>query len=144
MNAHATAGWSDEAGVLVLPSGRRVRGSGARRQASATPTLGVFVLDHEPPVTVWEQLWLPWLDFGLPLNPVLAIDTLRSVHERLTCDRVEVSCAAGRGRTGCALSVLAIIDGIEPTHAVAYVRSHYRSDAVETAEQEQWIAGLVL
>jgi protein-tyrosine phosphatase len=45
----------------------------------------------------------------------------------------------GRGRTGTALSCLAVLDGVPAQEAVAYVREYYSPRAVETPGQEAYV-----
>ncbi|MGY0232850.1 protein phosphatase [Longispora urticae] len=54
-------------------------------------------------------------------------------------ERVEVACGGGRGRTGTALACLAILDGVPPGEAVAFVREHYHRHAVETPWQRRHV-----
>jgi protein-tyrosine phosphatase len=54
--------------------------------------------------------------------------------------RVEIACGGGRGRTGTALACLAVLDGVPPAEAVAYVRAHYDRRAVETPWQRNYVA----
>jgi protein-tyrosine phosphatase len=53
---------------------------------------------------------------------------------------MEIACSGGRGRTGTALACLAIIDGLPPEQAVAFVRQHYDPHAVETPWQKRYAA----
>jgi protein-tyrosine phosphatase len=55
-------------------------------------------------------------------------------------ERVEIACAGGHGRTGTALACLAILDGVPGTEAVAFVREHYYSHAVETPGQRRYVS----
>jgi protein-tyrosine phosphatase len=59
-------------------------------------------------------------------------------------ERVEIACGGGHGRTGTALAVLAVIDGVSPKDAVDFVRANYHARAVETPWQrryvERWLA----
>jgi len=55
-------------------------------------------------------------------------------------ERVELACGGGRGRTGTALTCLAVLDGVPPAEAVAYVREHYDPWAVETPWQRRYVA----
>ena len=43
------------------------------------------------------------------------------------------------GPTGTALACLAILDGVAPGEAVAYVRKHYDQRAVETPWQRRYV-----
>ncbi|WP_425336872.1 protein phosphatase [Streptomyces sviceus] len=58
---------------------------------------------------------------------------------RSAAERVEIACGGGRGRTGTALACLAVLDGVPPREAVAYVREHYHRRAVETPWQRRYV-----
>jgi protein-tyrosine phosphatase len=53
---------------------------------------------------------------------------------------VEIGCLGGHGRTGTALACLAIRTGHPAGDAVDWVRTVYCSSAVETPEQEAFVA----
>ena len=134
--------WSPDApGVLRLPSGRLVRGRGLRHPlpGGPAPTYAVYLLGKEPPEVPWEARWLRWPDFRLPADRAEAAEVFRDVRERAAGERVEVACGGGRGRTGTALPCLAVLDGVDPGEAVAYVRRHYHRRAVETPWQERYV-----
>jgi protein-tyrosine phosphatase len=80
-----------------------------------------------------------WPDFLLPLDRPTAVRALRDAWERAATERVEIACTAGRGRTGTALACIAVLDGVPPREAVAYVRRHYSRHAVETAWQRRYV-----
>ncbi|BCJ51341.1 hypothetical protein Asp14428_28160 [Actinoplanes sp. NBRC 14428] len=128
-------------GVLALPSGRLVRGRGLRRPlpAGPEPRFGVYLLGAAPPPVAWESRWVRWPDFRLPADRELAAAVLRDAWERAGAARVEVACGGGRGRTGTALACLAILDGVPPAEAVAYVRERYDRHAVETPFQRRYV-----
>ncbi|WP_327729769.1 protein phosphatase [Streptomyces sp. NBC_00487] len=130
-----------DAGVLRLPSGRLVRGRGLRRPLpdGPVPTYAVYLLGKEPPEVPWESRWLRWPDFRLPGHRAEAARVLRDAWERAADDRVELACGGGRGRTGTALACLAVLDGVPPEEAVAYVRRHYDRHAVETPWQRRYV-----
>ncbi len=79
---------------------------------------------------------------GLPPSngQAAARDALIEVWERAVDQRVEVACGSGRGRTGTALACVAVLDGVPPGGAVAYVREHYDPRAVETPWQRRYVA----
>jgi protein-tyrosine phosphatase len=56
---------------------------------------------------------------------------------------VEIACMGGRGRTGTALACLAVLDGVHPDVAVAYVRERYSPKAVETPWQKKYVEKFV-
>ncbi|MDG4862248.1 protein phosphatase [Streptomyces sp. T-3] len=139
-----TTTWPPETpGTLRLPSGRLLRGRGLRHPLpeGQTPTHGVYLLgkDKQLPSTPWPQTWLPWPDFRLPRDREQARAVLREAWERAETERVEVACGGGKGRTGTALACIAVLDGVEPGDAVAYVRRHYDRHAVETPWQRRYV-----
>ena len=138
-----TEPWNPTAtGVLRLPSGRLVRGRGLRRPLpadSSVPTYGVYLLGRRPPEVPWPARWLRWPDFRLPADRVEARAVLTDAWQRSRTERVELACAGGRGRTGTALACLAVLDGVPPGDAVAYVRAHYDRHAVETPWQRRYV-----
>lgn len=131
----------DGVGVLVLPDGRRVRGRGLRADAppGPDPTFGLYLLGREPPATEWEARWVRWPDFLLPRDRSDAVAALREAHDRAATERVEVACGGGTGRTGTALACLAVLAGVAPDEAVAFVRAGYRARAVETRRQRRFV-----
>ncbi len=128
-------------GLLSLPSGRTVRGRGLRRPLpdGQEPTFALYLLGHEPPAVGWESRWLRWPDFRLPADPVAASEALCEAWTRAASERVEIACGGGIGRTGTALSCLAVLDGLAPQDAIEYVREHYARRAVETPWQRRFV-----
>jgi len=134
--------WDEkDAGVLALPSGRLVRGRGLRRPlpGGAAPEFGLYLLGSPPPPVGWESRWLRWPDFRLPTDRDRALELLREAWERAGTQRVEIACGGGRGRTGTALACLAVLDGVPPGEAVAFVRAGYHRRAVETPWQRRYV-----
>ncbi len=137
--------WPAEApGVLTLPDGRRVRGRGLRAglPPGPAPAFGLYLLGTAPPPTDWPQRWVRWPDFRLPTDPDAALAALRDAYARAATERVEVACGGGTGRTGTALAALAVMSGVAPVDAVAFVRAGYRRRAVETPGQRRWVRRL--
>ncbi|MCM2417346.1 MULTISPECIES: protein-tyrosine phosphatase family protein [unclassified Streptomyces] len=137
-----TNAWSTtDAGVLRLPSGRLVRGRALRRPlpAGPVPDFAVHLLGKRPPEVPWEARWLRWPDFRLPGDDAEARSVLAEALARAGGERVELACGGGRGRTGTALACLAVLDGVPPGEAVAYVRRHYDAHAVETPWQRRYV-----
>jgi hypothetical protein len=130
-----------EAGVLALPSGRLVRGRGLRdpMPSGHPPAFGVYLLGEVPPEFGWPSRWVKWPDFRLPADPAYLREVLLESLRRAESERVEIACGGGRGRTGTALACLAILDGVPPAEAVAYVREHYHPRAVETPWQKRFV-----
>lgn len=130
-------------GVVRLPSGRLVRGRGLRRPMppGPAPTFGVYLLGRPPPPVDWASQWIRWPDFWLPSDRTRARETLREAWERAAGERVEVACGGGRGRTGTALAYIAVLDGVPPDEAVAWIRARYDRHAVETPWQKRFVRG---
>ncbi|WP_094191655.1 protein-tyrosine phosphatase family protein [Streptomyces katrae] len=138
-----TAPWEPTmAGVLRLPSGRLVRGRGLRRSLpqGPRPTFALYLLGRRPPEVAWESRWLRWPDFWLPSDRAATVDALGEAWARAGAERVEIACAGGHGRTGTALACLAVLDGVPPGEAVAYVRRNYAPRAVETPWQRRFVS----
>ena len=127
--------------MMVLPSGRMVRGRGLRNGPAAAPfpTYGVYLLGKPPPAVNWDAHWLRWPDFWLPADRDEARSVFVDALERAGSERVEFACGGGRGRTGTALACLAVLDGIPAADAVGYVRRNYDSHAVETPWQKRFV-----
>lgn len=141
----ATTTWdpTTTTGLLRLPSGRLVRGRGLRHPLpeGPRPDFALHLLGRRPdPDDVdWDSRWIRWPDFWLPSDRAGFAATVREAWERAEGERVEFACGGGRGRTGTALACLAIQDGVPPEEAVAYVRTHYSSHAVETPWQRRLV-----
>lgn len=132
----------DTPGVVVLPSGRAVRGRSLRTavEERTRPDLGLYLLGEEPKDLPWPALWIRCADFRTPSDPTAARMTFFEAWRRSAGERLEVACVGGRGRTGTALACLAVIDGVPTSEAVAYVRRHYHRRAVETPWQKRYVA----
>jgi hypothetical protein len=103
------------------------------------PNFGLY-LDSgwNPP---WPHEHVEWPDFGVPTNSGALYDGLRMLLERVQAgDTVELGCAGGHGRTGTALACLVVLSGHSPIEAVRWVREHYCNQAIETLEQEAFVA----
>jgi hypothetical protein len=129
-------------GVLALPSGRLIRGRGLRRPMppGPAPTFGLYLLGAEPPPSDWPGRWVDWPDFRLPADRAAAAAAFREAWDRAPADRVEVACGGGRGRTGTALACIAVLDGVPPAEAVAFIRDRYDPHAVETPWQRRYVS----
>jgi protein-tyrosine phosphatase len=130
------------AGILMLPSGRLIRGRGLSLPMpdGPVPDFGLYLLGKEPPAVAWAARWVRWPDFGLPADRTDAVDAYREAWRRCATERVEVACAGGRGRTGTALACIAVLDGVPARDAVGYVRARYSAHAVETFRQRRYVA----
>jgi protein-tyrosine phosphatase len=128
-------------GILELPSGRSIRGRGLGRPLpdGPLPEFAVYLLGHRPDPVGWPARWVVWPDFRLPKDKVDAADAFAEVLQRCDTERGEVACHGGRGRTGTALACIAVLDGVPAADAVAFVRQHYDSHAVETPRQSRFV-----
>lgn len=138
---HMATTWEDGAGIVELPDGRRLRGRGLRHPlpAGPVPDFGVYLLGRNPGPLDWEHRWVRWPDFRTPASSPDAMAALREAYERSAMERVEVACGGGVGRTGAALAAIAVLAGVPPAEAVAWVRRHYNRRAVETPWQRRWV-----
>ncbi|HEY8523717.1 MAG TPA: protein-tyrosine phosphatase family protein [Acidimicrobiales bacterium] len=135
-----TAAWDDDAGVVTLPGGARVRGR--RLAAPACPADFGLVLAPRP-APAWPHRRIRWPDFWIPTDRADALDALAEALRRARAgERVEVACRGGVGRTGTALAALAVLDGLPTGEAVAWVRAAYHPRAVETPWQRRWLRSL--
>ena len=141
MSEVRTAWAEDAVGVMALPSGRRVRGRGLRRPLpdGDPPHFGVYLLGKQPPAVAWASRWVRWRDFLLPSDRHDARAAFAEAWERAAGERVEVACMGGVGRTGTALACIAVLDGLDPSEAVAYTRRAYDRRAVETPWQRRFV-----
>jgi protein-tyrosine phosphatase len=135
--------WSEAPGVIVMPDGTRFRGRGLRRAEpeGEDPTFALYLLGAppSPPQKRWETTWLDWPDFRLPRHPAEAVAALRDAHRRGAFGRVEIACGGGKGRTGTALSCIAVLAGVPAADAVAFVRASYDRCAVESPFQRRFV-----
>jgi protein-tyrosine phosphatase len=127
--------------VVRFPSGRLIRGRALRRPlpAGPSPEFAVYLLGTAPPRFEWEQRWVLWPDFWLPVNEDEAVAALQEARLRAEYQRVEIACWGGRGRTGTALACIAVLDGVPAREAVSFVREQYHARAVETPWQRTYV-----
>lgn len=130
---------------VVLPDGTALTAVSFDQVApysrARDPDYGLYLDPRwQPP---WEHGHIDWPDFGVPESTQAVIEALKIILERARSGQdVEVGCLGGHGRTGTALACLAVLAGHPARHAVTWVRSSYCTKAVETPEQEAFIAGL--
>jgi hypothetical protein len=138
--------WHLHRSVVALPDGTEVTAvSFDARDPYARdrpPDYGLYLDPKwEPP---WSHDHLDWPDFGVPEDPLPVAAALRRLLERARGrERVEVGCLGGHGRTGTALACLAIMSGHPSDDAIVWVRANYCAHAVETAQQEAFVAEFV-
>ena len=95
---------------------------------------------HQPDVEPWPVRWVRWPDFRLPRDRADAADAFAETLRRSASQRVDVACHGGRGRTGTALACIAVLDGVAPAEAVAFVRAGYHRRAIETPWQRRYVS----
>jgi Swiss Army Knife protein, DSP-PTPase phosphatase domain len=130
---------------VVLPDGTQLTAASfdpvAPYSRASDPDYGLYLDPRwQPP---WDHGHIDWPDFGVPAHPEAVAEALTTVLERARSGQdIEVGCLGGHGRTGTALACLAVLTGHPALDAVAWVRSNYCTKAVETPEQEAFIAAL--
>jgi Protein-tyrosine phosphatase len=131
---------------VVLPDGTQLTVASfdpvAPYSRCRDPDYGLY-LDSRwlPP---WDHGYIDWPDFGVPANTEAAVEALKTVLERARSGQdIEVGCLGGHGRTGTALACMAVLTGHPALGAVAWVRSNYCTKAVETPEQEAFVAAFL-
>jgi hypothetical protein len=117
---------------LTLPDGTRIRASSIfdRVDDDATRDFGLY-LDAR-----WEPSWpsdtIDWRDFRLPSDGERAASQIRDAFVRAkNGEAVEVGCLGGLGRTGTVLACMAALTGLDAPSSIAWIRKHYRPEAVE-------------
>jgi hypothetical protein len=126
--------------IVTFPDGSRIRGSALHELREDDPERA-FGLYLDP---CWDPRWpaamLDWPDFGVPADAEAAAAAIEAAFARARRgELVEVGCAGGTGRTGTVLACMAVLAGVPAPEAVAWVRSAYRPEAVETPAQEAWV-----
>ncbi|ADH93152.1 protein-tyrosine phosphatase family protein [Arcanobacterium haemolyticum] len=144
------ATWTDGPGVITLPSGRRIRGRSWRvatdEQADLSIVLTTSVGNKFGAPTVIsranETIAIDWPDYRLPRRSAQALQTLREAWDAAEHQKVEITCAGGVGRTGTALAILAVFDGMEPHDAIELVQQEYNPESVESPAQRAFVMDL--
>ena len=125
---------------VIFPDGTRVLASGwLQRSAEDThPDYGLYLDPSWTPT--WPHVLLDWPDLGVPTDDFLASSEIAQAFARAKRgETVEVACVGGHGRTGTVLACMAILAGVPPDDAVAWVRAAYCSRAVQEPRQEYWV-----
>jgi hypothetical protein len=94
---------ASDGGVLVLPSGRSVRGRALHRPVptGTVPDFGLYLLAERPRHMPWEARWVRWPDFRLPVDRDDAVDALHQAWSRAAGSGSRwraTGAAAGRAR----------------------------------------------
>ena len=138
------AQWPDGPGVVTFPDGRRLRGRRLRRPGAPdlSPEFAVYLVAKAPEATRGRTAGWSGATSARRAPTDDAVVALREAYERAAHERVEIACSGGVGRTGTALAAVAVLAGVAPAEAVAWVRQHYHPRAVETSWQRRWVARL--
>jgi len=130
---------------VVLPSGTVVWAASFEESEAdnyardAAPSFGLYFDEKWTPP--WDHEVVPFPDFGVPSDVDLLRQHLAAVLVRARAgERIELGCWGAHGRTGTAVACLAVLDGLVPDTAVAWVRDNYCARAIETADQEAFVA----
>jgi protein-tyrosine phosphatase len=118
-----------------------VRASPLRERREDDPARDFGLYCDERWAPTWPAETIDWPDFGVPRDREAAAAQIRTAFERARAGaRVEVGCAGALGRTGTVLAAMAVLAGVPAADAVRWVRENYDARAVETDEQEEWVA----
>lgn len=139
--------WSKSQGVVEFPSGRRIRGRSWRKPTDEPADLCILLTtgvgsrygDSGLVTSATETITIDWPDFRLPRRPAQAHEVLREAWERAQSEKVEVVCAGGVGRTGTALAIMGVLDGMDPHAAIDFVKANYDAHAVESPAQRAFV-----
>ncbi len=143
--------WTNWAGTdrhtqtpITFPDGTRVYGTSLIRanERAWTPDFALYLDDG------WKAegmaIMIPWRDYGLPeVSFGMAVYAIKEAFAWAKAGaKVEVGCIGAHGRTGVVFACMAL--HADPTltavEAVRYVREVYCEHAIETKEQEWYIA----
>lgn len=120
----------------IKVSGKRYHG------AQTTPDHGLYAYTGWDPDCV--ATFIPWQDYGLPkCSYVQAAEAIKAAYDLADSGKiVEVGCMGGHGRTGTILGCMAILSDPEMSakQAVSHVRKVHCNEAIETNEQEWFVA----
>jgi len=89
------------------------------------------------------SMHVPIRDFSVPLKPDQMNEALAFALDRIAEDMpLYVGCMGGVGRTGLFLTLLVkSLTGWDGERCIEYVRANYNAHAVETPQQELYVAG---
>lgn len=103
--------------------------------------LSKFVLQHAK--ANYEEITISWPDFSLPR---VKAGFWKALHQHVIakgCTSVCIHCFGGHGRTGTALAAMLIENlEVEALGALQFVREKHCFQAVETAEQVEYLKDL--
>lgn len=91
---------------------------------------------QQPPLV--PEIVLEWPDMGVVDLPREFWIDLVSYLQQSHSDML-IFCVGGHGRTGTAIASIMTVCGWESNDAIAWVRAHYCSRAIETKKQEEYV-----
>jgi len=125
---------------VKFPDGTEVRAASLRDRVEHDNWRQLGLYMDEGWLPSWESTVIQWQDFGLPYSNAEAFDQILAAFKRAKSGQhLEVGCLGGLGRTGTVLSCMAVLAGVPPPRAVAWVRENYDRRAVENDDQQQWV-----
>jgi len=125
---------------VTLPNGTNVRAIPLAERVYDDPTRDFGLYAEREWAPTWPSAVIEWDDFGPPNNNVEAARQVFDAFERVSKgETVEVGCRAALGRTGTILACMAILAGVEPAEAEAWVHRNYDACAVEGDAQRAFI-----
>jgi hypothetical protein len=122
-----------------LPDGSRIVAvsfdSSDPYSREARPDFGLYLAQRWSPP--WPHDHIDWPDFGVPTSSAdLRTKLVQLLERSQTGELVELG---AHGRTGTALACPAVLARVPASDAVAWVRSAYCDQAVETPEQMSFV-----
>ena len=110
-----------------------------RKADDDIPDWGLYVDSSWRPAGL--ATFIPWTDHGQPkINWHLAASAIIDAYDKAKQGlSVEIGCIGGHGRTGTVLACMAILSGVKPDEACAWVWANYCGHAIEDDSQVWWI-----
>ncbi|MDY5589852.1 MAG: protein-tyrosine phosphatase family protein [Arcanobacterium sp.] len=141
------AAWDLGEGVVEFPSGRRIRGRSWNQPISEYADVSAVLTTASPEEFAArhavgmgrELVYISWPDYRIPRRPQQAIEQLAELLERASSERVEITCGGGVGRTGTALAMMAIIDGMKASDAIDLVQTQYNPESATSHAQRGFL-----
>ncbi len=139
--------WKPGKGVVEFPSGRRIRGRSWRLPVEQNATVSVILTTAAPGEFSTHSIFagnprrimIDWPDYRLPRRTAQAAEQLYGAWQMADSELVEITCRGGVGRTGTALAMIAMFEGMSACEAIDFVRSRYNEQSVQSHAQRGFI-----
>ncbi len=139
--------WQLTDGVVEFPSGRRIRARSWKAPVLQLATLSVVLTTVSETEFAGAQtfpgakeiIMIDWPDQRLPRRSMQAVKTLQEVWQRADQELVEITCRGGVGRTGSALALIAMYEGMSSSEAIDFIRESYNNDSVTSPAQRGFL-----